>query len=79
MLAIHVNVANIGDFGVKKTCILYNQVDTTSKKLFRKIVLLFSDILYFQVNHMSFGEVQTVDLIPDGSNIRVLMTTSRHT
>ena len=45
--------------------------DTTPKKLFRKIVLLFYNVLCFQVNHMSFGEVQTVDLIPDGSNVRV--------
>ena len=34
-------------------------------------MLHFYDILCFQVNHMSFGELKTVDLIPDGSKIRV--------
>ena len=34
-------------------------------------MLHFYDVLCFQVNHMSFGELKTVDLIPDGSKIRV--------
>ena len=29
------------------------------------------DVLCLQVNHMSFGEIKTTELIPDGSKVKV--------